>query len=83
MFVDVSQALGGHGLRSTTEFAEALLEEQKVAVTPGEAFDAPGFLRISYATSMENLREGSRRLLDFVGAHAPRQSAVSSLHSSV
>jgi aspartate aminotransferase len=83
MFVDVSQALGGQGLRSTTEFAEGLLEEQKVAVTPGEAFDAPGFLRFSYATSMENLREGSRRLLAFVGAHAPRPSAVASLHSSV
>jgi aspartate aminotransferase len=41
-----------------------------VAVTPGEAFDAPGFIRISYATSMENLREGSRRLLEFVHRHA-------------
>ncbi len=45
---------------------QALLDEARVAVTPGEAFDAPGFVRISYATSMENLREGSRRLLEFV-----------------
>ena len=51
---------------------QALLDEARVAVTPGEAFDAPGFVRISYATSMENLREGSRRLVEFVGAHAPR-----------
>ena len=50
------------GFKTSTEFAQALLEEQRVAVTPGEAFDAPGFVRISYATSMENLREGSRRL---------------------
>jgi len=42
-----------------------------VAVTPGEAFDAPGFIRISYATSLATLREGSARLLDFVRAHAP------------
>jgi aspartate/methionine/tyrosine aminotransferase len=35
-----------------------------------EAFDAPGFIRISYATSMETLREGSTRLLEFVRAHA-------------
>ena len=35
-------------------------------MTPGEAFDAPGFLRISYATSLERLREGVTRLLDFV-----------------
>ena len=37
-----------------------------VAVTPGEAFDAPGFLRISYATSLERLREGTNRILEFV-----------------
>ena len=54
------------GLKSSTEFAEALLEDAKVAVTPGESFGAPGFVRISYATSMENLREGSRLLLEFV-----------------
>jgi aspartate aminotransferase len=48
-----------------------------VAVTPGEAFDAPGFIRISYATSMENLREGSARLLNFVRTHQVREAAVS------
>jgi aspartate/methionine/tyrosine aminotransferase len=37
-----------------------------VALTPGEAFDAPGFLRISYATSMDRLRVGATRILDFV-----------------
>ena len=46
--------------------ATRLLEESYVALTPGEAFDAPGFLRISYATSMERLREGATRILDFV-----------------
>jgi aspartate aminotransferase len=39
-------------------------------VTPGEAFDSPGFIRMSYATSMENLKEGSRRLVEFVQARA-------------
>jgi aspartate aminotransferase len=43
-----------------------------VAVTPGEAFDAPGFIRISYATSIDQLREGSRRLLEFVGRRTGR-----------
>jgi aspartate aminotransferase len=76
MFVDVSDALSPDGLRTTTEFAEALLAEAKVAVTPGEAFDAPGFLRISYATSMENLREGSRRLLEFVRSRAASPAAA-------
>jgi aspartate aminotransferase len=70
MFPDIRGAMSAGGFRSSTEFAQALLEEQRVAVTPGEAFDAPGFLRISYATSMENLREGSRRLLEFVNARA-------------
>ncbi|HWF83281.1 MAG TPA: pyridoxal phosphate-dependent aminotransferase, partial [Vicinamibacterales bacterium] len=66
MFIDVSQLLTGiepGGLRTSNDFAQALLDEARVAVTPGEAFDAPGFIRISYATSTENLREGSARLL--------------------
>ncbi len=73
MFLDISEVLSGiepGGLRTSTDFAQALLDEARVAVTPGEAFDAPGFIRISYATSMENLREGSSRLLEFVRAHA-------------
>ena len=37
-------------------------------MTPGEAFDAPGYLRISYATSMEQLREGADRILRFAGS---------------
>ena len=76
MFVDVSDTLSMDGLRTSADFAQALLDESRVAVTPGEAFDAPGFLRISYATSMENLREGSRRLVEFVRAHAPSATAV-------
>lgn len=70
LFVDVSDALSLNGFRTSTDFAQALLDEARVAVTPGEAFDAPGFVRISYATSMESLREGSRRLLEFVQKHA-------------
>jgi aspartate aminotransferase len=71
LFVDVGDLLSPDGLRTSIDFARALLEESRVAVTPGEAFDAPGFIRISYAASMEVLREGSRRLLTFAGAHAP------------
>jgi aspartate aminotransferase len=71
MFVDVSDLLSVDGLRTSLDFADALLEESRVAVTPGEAFDAPGFIRISYATSMDILREGSARLVEFARAHAP------------
>jgi len=66
LLVDVSGVLSVDGFRTSADFAEALLNEARVAVTPGEAFDAPGCIRISYATSMETLREGSRRLLEFV-----------------
>src|SRR6185295_13822425 len=74
LFIDVSGALSDH-MPTTTAFAQTLLEEEKVALTQGEAFDAPGFVRISYATSMEALREGSARLLRFVARHAPTRTA--------
>jgi aspartate aminotransferase len=80
MFIDISDTLSGTGpggFRTSNEFAQALLDEVRVAVTPGEAFDAPGFIRISYATSIENLREGTARLLEFVRRHAPRAEAAS------
>ncbi len=75
MFVDLRDTLSSD-LPTSADFARALLDEQRVAVTPGEAFDAPGFIRISYATSIDQLREGSRRLLEFVRAHAPSQAAA-------
>ena len=71
LFVDVTAVLSEEGLRTSAEFAGALLDEARVAVTPGEAFDQPGFIRLSFATSLETLREGSRRLLAFTAAHAP------------
>ncbi len=44
-----------------------LLERAHVSVVPGEAFGAPGHLRISYATSMDRIEEGLRRLSHFFG----------------
>jgi aspartate aminotransferase len=76
MFPDLGEILASGGFASTTDFAQALLDESRVAVTPGEAFDAPGFVRISYATSMNHLREGSRRLLEFIAKHAPYAQPV-------
>jgi aspartate aminotransferase len=71
LFPRISDVLAQAGFSSSTAFAQALLEEARVAVTPGEAFGAPGFIRLSYATSMDQLREGSRRLIEFVATHAP------------
>jgi len=76
MFPDLTEILASAGFTSTTDFAQALLDESRVAVTPGEAFDAPGFVRMSYATSMNHLREGSRRLLEFIAKHAPNAQPV-------
>jgi aspartate aminotransferase len=59
-------ALEPAGVRTTAEFAEALLQDAHVAVTAGEAFDAPGFFRISYATSLDRLREGVTRIHEYV-----------------
>jgi aspartate/methionine/tyrosine aminotransferase len=58
-------------------FAEQLLEKEHVVVTPGEAFEAPGYLRISYATSMERLREGADRMLRFVESLQPAKANAS------
>jgi aspartate aminotransferase len=52
--------------KSCTELAHSLLEKAHVALVPGEAFGAPGFLRISYATCIERIDEGLRRLNRFL-----------------
>ena len=47
--------------------ASQLLEREHVALVPGEGFGAPGFLRLSYATSMDRIDEGLRRMARFFG----------------
>ncbi|MDK2886650.1 MAG: aspartate aminotransferase [Thermosipho sp. (in: thermotogales)] len=47
-------------------FCEKLLEEKLVALVPGSAFDAKGFVRLSFANSIENLEEGFRRIKEFL-----------------
>jgi aspartate aminotransferase len=66
LFVDVTDVLSPEGLRTSEDLARLLLDEAKVALTPGEGFDAPGFVRISYATSETHLREGARRIAQFI-----------------
>lgn len=75
LFPDISGLLSPDGIRTSTDFAQALLEKEYVVVTPGEAFDAPGYLRISYATSMEQLREGATRILRFAESIQPKAAA--------
>jgi aspartate aminotransferase len=51
--------------RTCTDLSKLLLEKAHVALVPGEAFGAPGYLRLSYATSLERIDEGLRRLERF------------------
>ena len=67
-FPNVSAHLGeGKNAAATncTELSKLLLEKAHVALVAGEAFGAPGFLRLSYATSIERIEEGLRRLEQF------------------
>ena len=66
LFIDISALLSPDGIRTSAVFAERLLHEGHVALTAGEGFDAPGFLRISYATSVEQLKEGTKRIQNFI-----------------
>ncbi len=65
-FPSVRAALGrevaGRTPTTSLELAEVILDEVKVAVVPGEAFGAPGYLRMSYALNLEDLKEGVSRI---------------------
>ena len=52
-------------LKTDTDFVQKLLEKENVAVVQGSAFGLEGYFRISYATSMENLRKAMDRIRSF------------------
>jgi aspartate aminotransferase len=56
---------GGRRIASDTDFALALLEEKHVAVVQGAAYGMSPYIRISYATNIESLREACGRIQDF------------------
>ncbi|MDW8349495.1 MAG: pyridoxal phosphate-dependent aminotransferase [Verrucomicrobiae bacterium] len=51
---------------TSTDFAERLLDRQKVAVVPGIAFGNDQTIRLSYATSIENIETGVKRIAEFI-----------------
>jgi aspartate aminotransferase len=69
LFVNIKPLLGkklrGRSLDDSMAFATALLEEKYVAIVPGSAFFAEGYVRLSYALSMENLEKGIQRMAEF------------------
>lgn len=70
VFIDISKIIGkaieGETIENSLDFCSKLLEKGKVAAVPGEAFGIDGFIRISYATSMENIQEGLNRIENFI-----------------
>ncbi len=65
LFPSVRAFLSPNGCATSLDFALTLLHEEHVVTTAGEAFGAPGFIRLSYATSLDRLREGATRLIRF------------------
>ncbi len=71
LFVNFQKYLGGslgdRTIATTIDLANLLLDEAHIAVVPGEAFGAPGYIRFSYATSLDNIAEGLERLKHLLG----------------
>jgi aspartate/methionine/tyrosine aminotransferase len=59
--------INGRTPNSSAELAEIILDEAEVAVVPGEAFGAPGYLRLSYALGDDDLVEGVSRIQKLLG----------------
>lgn len=62
----LGRTIGGASIGSAQEFATELLKQGLVATVPGEGFGAPGFIRWSYAASLENIQKGLDRLEQFL-----------------
>jgi len=66
VFPNIKSFLGktfnGKVINTDIELADYLLDWAKIAVVPGSAFGAEGYIRLSYATSIENIKTGVERL---------------------
>jgi aspartate aminotransferase len=65
-YPNISSAFS-RGIKDSLDFSVRLLEESQVAVVPGSAFGTTDHIRISYATSLEQLERGLTRLAEFMG----------------
>ena len=62
----IGKEMHGQVIRNADDFGTLFLKYGKVAVVPGTSFGAPNFVRWSYATSIENIKEGLKRLEKFL-----------------
>jgi aspartate aminotransferase len=58
----IGKTVNGHTIKTSMDFSNLLLEEAKVAVIPGVAFGDNKYVRLSYATSLENIKNGLSRI---------------------
>ncbi|NEZ46108.1 pyridoxal phosphate-dependent aminotransferase [Clostridium niameyense] len=63
----LNKSINNRVIKDSLNFSKILLEEEKVAVVPGIAFGVDSFIRLSYATSMENIEKGLHRIEVFLG----------------
>lgn len=66
LFPNVKEAVALAGYNTVDEWATALLEEEKVALVPGTGFGAPNNVRLSYATSLDQLEKALERIHTFM-----------------
>lgn len=62
----IGKKINGEIINGSIDFAESLLDDSKVGVVPGDAFGVSEYVRLSYATSMENIKSGLDRIDNFV-----------------
>ncbi|SFS61286.1 pyridoxal phosphate-dependent aminotransferase [Marininema halotolerans] len=66
VFANVTEAAKQGGFESADAWVKGLLEEEKVAMVPGSAFGSPDHVRLSYATSLDQLQEACDRIQRFI-----------------
>ena len=69
LFPNAKKAAKMTGFETVDQWVEALLEEEKVALVPGSGFGAPDYVRLSYATSLEHLKNALDRIHRFMENH--------------
>lgn len=69
LFANAIEAAKNNGFDSVDDWVTAILEEEKVALVPGSGFGMPDNVRLSYALSLDDLKEAAKRIKRFVENH--------------
>ncbi|MEN9405999.1 MAG: hypothetical protein RLZ12_283 [Bacillota bacterium] len=66
VYLNIKEILARKGYSTAAEFCEKLLEQEGIVVIPGEIFGTPGYVRLSYAVSHDDLQEGLKKIEKFI-----------------